>query len=172
MIAIFGGSFDPPHVGHQSVVLQLLNMSDVDGVIVIPCYEHKFRKQLTEFAERIRMCNMAFGIFNDVEINDVEAHIDAKGSMIETIKHLKKETECELALAIGTDNYKQRDRWDRFDELRKLVRIIVLERPTESVSSTQIRELLHQGCDASASDMLPGSVASYIYQNKLYTNTG
>jgi nicotinate-nucleotide adenylyltransferase len=171
MIAIFGGSFDPPHIGHQSAVLRLLNMPEVDGVMIIPCYEHRFGKQLTPFADRLSMCGMAFRIFNNVEINDVEAHLDAEGSMIETIKHLRKEFECELGLAIGTDNYRQRERWDRFDELSRLVRIIVLERPAESVSSTRIRELLRQGRDASASAMLPGSVANYIHRYGLYSNT-
>lgn len=169
LTVVFGGSFDPPHIGHQEAVLRLLNMPGVDQVIVLPCYEHRFDKKMSEYLDRLKMARAAFGIFRNVEISNLELYVDSKGSMIEIVKHLLRAPGSRrFALAIGADNYSKRDRWDRFDELEKLVeKVIVLERPEGAVSSTQIREMVRRGEDVS--HMVPSSISWHV--EKLYTNT-
>lgn len=168
--AIFGGSFDPPHLGHQDAVLRLLNMEDVNEVLVLPCFDHRFGKRMTDFKDRFAMTQAAFSVFSDVTVSDLELYIESNGSMLETVRHLRKSPHPELCLAIGADNHARRDEWDRFDELEKLVkRVIVLKRPEGSISSTRIRKMIR--CGEDPSQFLHCAVMWYIKHRKLYTNT-
>jgi len=61
-IALFGGSFNPPHVAHQMVALFVLETAPVDELWITPTYRHAFSKQLVDYEHRIAMCElMALG---------------------------------------------------------------------------------------------------------------
>src|SRR5882724_6666783 len=58
-IALFGGSFDPPHVAHQLVALYVLETQPVDELWIVPAYAHPFGKHLVPFEHRVAMCELA-----------------------------------------------------------------------------------------------------------------
>src|SRR5579872_1448859 len=55
-VAVFGGSFNPPHVAHVLACALLLSVQQVDRVLVVPTFRHPFAKSLAAFEERLRMC--------------------------------------------------------------------------------------------------------------------
>src|SRR5258706_10381140 len=58
-IAIFGGSFNPPHVAHQLVALYVLETQPIDELWIVPTYAHPFGKDLAPYDDRIAMCELA-----------------------------------------------------------------------------------------------------------------
>src|SRR4051812_26752381 len=58
-VAIFGGSFNPPHVGHQLAALWVLETAGVDELWFVPAFVHPFEKALAPFEDRRRMCERA-----------------------------------------------------------------------------------------------------------------
>ncbi len=58
-VAVFGGSFNPPHVAHQFVALYVLETAGVDELWLVPCAKHTFEKLLAPFSHRLRMCELA-----------------------------------------------------------------------------------------------------------------
>ncbi|HEY6038658.1 MAG TPA: hypothetical protein VIV58_30455, partial [Kofleriaceae bacterium] len=58
-IALFGGSFNPPHVAHQLVALYVLETQPVDELWFVPTFVHPFHKQLVPYEDRLAMCELA-----------------------------------------------------------------------------------------------------------------
>src|ERR1051326_2001736 len=57
-VALFGGSFNPPHVAHQLVALYVLETQPVDELWFVPTYAHPFGKPLAPYADRVAMCEL------------------------------------------------------------------------------------------------------------------
>jgi nicotinate-nucleotide adenylyltransferase len=58
-IALFGGSFNPPHVAHQLVALYVLETQPIDELWIVPVYTHALGKQLADYEHRVAMCELA-----------------------------------------------------------------------------------------------------------------
>ena len=70
---IFGGSFDPPHSGHQAIIGWLINSLGAKEIIVCPTFQHCFGKQLSEFDRRLTMCDIMIEPFkHKCWVSDVE----------------------------------------------------------------------------------------------------
>ena len=75
-VAVYGGSFDPPHLGHVLSVAWALSAAEIDAVWIIPTWKHAFNKEhCASFEERMSMCELAFAVFRDVEVSDVERRL-------------------------------------------------------------------------------------------------
>ena len=138
-IALFGGSFDPPHVGHESIVKALLNFRDIKEVVVMPTFLNPFK----EFSHassglRLRWLRDIFLEFENVKVSSYEVDLERKIPTIQTVKHLLQ-TYDKVYLVIGADNLKSFHRWDSFKELKKLVSIIVVTRDNLTVDDKFVR---------------------------------
>lgn len=177
-VALFGGSFDPPHVAHQMVCLWALSTGRADEVWLIPCFAHAFDKQLSPFEHRLRMCELSAATLprERVRVSDIEAEIGGTSRTFNTVSRLRaRHPELDFALLIGADLLEETPAWHRFDELRELVELIVVGRPgypaddaveLARVSSTEVRRRLAAGEDASA--LLPRAVLDYVEAEGLY----
>ena len=180
-VAIFGGSFNPPHVAHVLAVGYLLAVHRVDRVLVVPAYHHPFNKELVAFEHRAAMARLAFADFARVEICEIERDLGAEVSRtLDTIEALAaRHPEWRLRLCIGADVLRDRDKWYRFDRIVELAPPIALGRAgvtqpeappalLPEVSSTEIRAALACG-DARAIELLvPWRVRDYLEQHRLY----
>jgi len=138
-IALYGGSFDPPHIGHEEVVKALTNLSFIDKIIVMPTFLNPFKK--TFFAPsllRLAWLKKIFSSSKKVEISSYEVDLKRKVSTIETVKHLKKRYK-KIYLVIGADNLKSLDKWYKYEELREEVTFIIAKRDNISVSNDFIK---------------------------------
>lgn len=172
---LFGGSFDPPHVGHVLAVAWLLSAYDAD-VWIEPVNRHVLGKTPLPFDRRKRWCEAAFGIFGArVQVREDECRADASGATIDLVRYLQAQhPDRTFRLAIGTDILGEKHRWRDFAGLVLLAPPIVLPRPgypvpddvpgdvapvlLPDVSSTQIR------ADWSAGQSLAGRVPQSVLE--------
>lgn len=180
-VALFGGSFDPPHLGHQMAMLCALATARVERLLMVPCYRHPFEKRLSAYEHRLAMARLASEPFDArVEVSDVERRLGGDSWTLSTVKAIRAERPRDaLVLVIGADLLGERERWHGYAELSSLVEFAVVGRkgyPTDSggaplveipdVSSTEIRARAARG--EPVSGLVADSVADYIAAHGLY----
>jgi len=187
-VAVFGGSFNPPHVGHQLAALWVLETAGVDELWLIPTLVHPFDKALAPFEDRFRMCERAaLSLGPRVRVSDVEARLGGPSRTLRTIETLMEASPgVAFSLVIGADLVAESSTWYGAERLRQLVPFIVVGRqgrgaaagiPAEGgagadplaipdVSSTAIRAALAAGRPVGS--WLPRRVLEYIREHRLY----
>lgn len=152
-VALFGGSFDPPHIGHKAVVEAALQLNGVTKVVVMPTYLSPFKRSSYLSAnERYRLLKEMFQGMDRVEISTFEIEQKRKVASIESVEYLL-ESYAKIYLIIGADNLASLTRWHRYDELEQKVTFVIATRGgieipkgyrtlnvDEDISSTQIRK--------------------------------
>ncbi len=174
-IAIYGGSFNPPHVAHQLACAWVL-ATRADRVLMVPTFKHPFDKPLAPFAERVAMCERAAELFSGrVEVSRVEEELGGESYTLRTVKTLKaRRPDDEFAVVIGADLLGERERWHGWPELSALVPFIVVGRQgapggevaLPAVSSTDVRARVAAGEPIDA--LVDARVAAYIAERGLY----
>ncbi len=134
-VAIYGGSFDPPHIGHEEVIQKALQNLDIEALFVVPTYLNPFKK--TFFAsEKLRFKWVKKLLLPYPKAKIISYEVEQKRSVptIETIKYLKSKYDLDkIYLIIGADNLKSLDQWKEYDELKKLVHFVVATRDKISI---------------------------------------
>src|SRR3954452_22589054 len=104
-VALFGGSFNPPHVAHQLVGLYVLETEPVDELWLIPCFKHPFDKALAPFEDRLAMCELAAAALGPrARVSDCERRLGGESRTLRTVKALQAQHPgVELSLVIGGD---------------------------------------------------------------------
>jgi len=127
-IALYGGSFDPPHIAHKAIVEALLELDFIQKVVVMPTFLNPFKASFTAPAHlRLQWLTKIFSSYEDVEVNSYEVDMKKEVSTIETVKYLLKKYDT-IYLVIGADNLKSLHKWYKYDELKELVTFIVATR--------------------------------------------
>lgn len=186
-IALFGGSFNPPHVGHLLGALYIRAVAEVDELWLMPAFQHPFGKKLAPFPERVALCEVMASLMDGVQVTQVESELEGDGRTIRTVEHLvQKYPEHSFRLVIGTDILQEAHRWYDFERLIQLAPLIILGRsghpakpeklwegssflgevPIPEVSSTRVREKLEAGKDVSG--LVPSRVLRLIRERGLY----
>ena len=152
-IALFGGSFDPPHIGHEAIVKSLLNLKDIQKVVIMPTFLNPFKTQThAPSTLRLQWLKDIFESYKNVEVSSFEVQQNQKVPSIVSVKYLLQKYK-KIYLVIGADNLASLDKWNRYEELKSLVTFIVIQRdkiniPDEflsidldvDVSSTMLRQ--------------------------------
>ena len=126
---MFGGSFNPPHVGHVLACALILSVEEVDRVLVVPTFMHPFAKPLAPFEDRATMCELAMAWMPGVEVSRVEAELGGESRTLRTLETLARaHPDWKLRLIIGADILAEAPRWFGFDAITKLAPPIVLGR--------------------------------------------
>ena len=120
-IGIFGGAFDPPHTGHLMVIAQVLATVPLDKVVVVPCWNHAFGKQMTDFRHRFAMAKRAFKFFGPIRVHVSPIEKDLKTrytvDLIRAFKEQMPVPEDELFLILGEDEWNDRLKWHQWEEI-------------------------------------------------------
>jgi nicotinate-nucleotide adenylyltransferase len=179
-VGIYGGTFDPIHLGHLHVISQLIEKKIVDQLLVVPAGEPLLRNQAPEATaqQRRAMCQLAVSdlpaaVASKVQVNPIEVLRTGPSYAIDTVEAVAQSyPDDTLVLIIGQDTADKLDQWHRIDELRTMVEFVVISRPgylgngidigALPVAATTIRD----GLSAEVSS----SVASFIRENNLYDN--
>lgn len=179
-VAIYGGSFNPPHVGHVLAVTYSLSAHPVDEVLVVPCYVHPFAKELAPYEDRFAMCEQAMGWLPRVSVSRVEAELGGESRTLRTLEHLReRHPEWQMRLLVGADILNDAPKWYGFARVTELAPLLVLGRRgvkaqgapeplLPEVSSSEIRENLKRGAPEATSDLVPRAVLEYIERRGLY----
>lgn len=152
--AIFGGSFDPPHVCHKKIVELCLEELDIDKIFVVPTFLSPFKSSFAA-PPQVRydwLCKIFKNRGDNVEVSDSEIKKQKSVYMIETVEDiaakLGKQSYDKIYLIIGSDNLKDFDKWHRHKELILLAEPIVISR--DGVLSEQYMTITLD-CKASSS---------------------
>lgn len=179
-VAIYGGSFNPPHVGHVLAVSYALVALPIDEVVVVPCYQHPFSKELASFESRRVMCEIAMGWMPFVHVSDVEARLGGESRTLRTLEHLAGEhPDWSMRLLVGADILNDAPKWHAFDRVVSLAPLLVLGRAGVSatqapepllpeVSSTQVRRLIGEGRYDEVGRLVPSRVLDLVIREGLY----
>jgi nicotinate-nucleotide adenylyltransferase len=105
ILAVLGGSFDPPHIGHVLIPTYLLTRGLAQRVVVAPCWSHPFAKRMSPFLERLAWTRLAMEVHGpQVEVSDIELRL-AEGRSVDTPSY-----SYELLTAIAAAHPKYRVR--------------------------------------------------------------
>jgi nicotinate-nucleotide adenylyltransferase len=168
-VALFGGSFDPPHVGHLLAAAYVLATEPVDELWFVPVLRHPFAKPLLgSYDHRLLLCERLASQLSRARVSRAEEE-SGEGRTVDLLEWLhRKHPGTRWALVLGTDLDAEKPQWKRFDRIEQLARIITVERggyagdgvTLPEVSSTQVRALLKAGGDAS--HLVPRAVLEAI----------
>ena len=168
-IGIFGGSFNPPHIGHVSAAETAAKQNSIDKLIIIPTGipPHKDLPDGTPSPEaRLKMTKNAFAGLDNVKVSDMEIHSRKRNYTVDSVKEIKDEyTDSELMLLVGTDMYNSLDTWKDSADLLKSVTPVLLSRDIVNISSSELREMLPK---RKGSQYLKDSNYAYIIKHRLY----
>ena len=130
MIGIYGGSFDPVHLGHLKTATSIKNELDIDRLFMLPCFEPVHKKPLNYTSkQRLQMLNLAIKEFNSLEIDTREIFRGGSSFMIDTLLDLKESFKNEpICLIIGMDSFINFKTWKNWDKFSSLIHLIVLPR--------------------------------------------
>ena len=178
-VALLGGSFNPPHVGHLMAAHYVRATQGVDEVWLMPTFVHPFRKPTVDFEHRVHMCErMCQDAAGWMKTSRVESEVGKDGRTVDTLDFLQaRHPEHRFSLIIGSDILKDLPHWKDFDRIQRMARVVVLYRagypadgtvgpPLAIVSSTDIRERLSRG--ELPSDLVPRMVLDYAREHQLY----
>src|SRR3989344_6583435 len=87
-IAILGGSFDPPHNGHRAIAGEIKKQLGLDHVLLMPCYQHPFRKSLSQALDRLAMTKLLEN--DDIKISDFEVKQQTISYSVDTLTTLSE----------------------------------------------------------------------------------
>jgi len=184
---VFGGNFDPVHIGHLIVAIDAVRILGLEKVLFVPTWISPFKKDIktTPFHHRFEMLCLATENNPFFEVLGIEGRRKGISYTYDTLKELK-EKESELCLLIGEDQAEEFASWHRWNEIIEIAEVYVLRRskspkeyppylnPLQSkiieISSTEIRNAIS---DKEPVDYyLPYRVFDYIKKHGLYKNSG
>ncbi|MCG6168845.1 nicotinate (nicotinamide) nucleotide adenylyltransferase [Leptospira sanjuanensis] len=198
LTGIFGGSFDPPHIGHSGILKSFFRVvPECREVFLIPNRQNPLKNEKTASPERtLEMLHIFASEFGEtIRILDLELKRTGPSFTIQTILELKSSyPDREFVLLIGEDNYSNFDQWKDWKEILRLVREVYvfrrfsetipindrlleqgsfrfLNNPLIPVSSTDLRISFAKSGSASAAlnrERISEKILAYIEKNGLY----
>lgn len=195
-VGIFGGTFDPIHMGHLIVAETIMDEFHLDKVVFIPAAvpPHKLDKQISPAKHRYMMTMLATCSNPRFQVSDMEMHRQGPSYSRDTLAQLIKEhgSDTEFYFIVGADSVENLHTWNRIDELLTMCHFIgasrpgcmpdmekiaqrfgplaekihCLETPELEISSTEIRHRVGQ--KRTIRYIVPETVEQYIYKEKLY----
>ena len=191
-VCLFGGTFDPPHLGHLIIAQTIFEAENFDQIVFVPAYQppHKNGMKISPVDQRLEMLKIAISENPNFIMSDLEIQRKGLSYSIDTIIEYKKQNNLnsdELFYLMGSDSLKQFKKWKDtkkiIDECRVIVAIRPGFRPSDipnwilakiqfasipriEISSTTIRDRWID--DKTIRYMVTESVWQYINKNKLY----
>ncbi len=127
-LALYGGSFDPPHIGHIHVALKALETLEIDKLIIVPAYRNPFKPFIcADGAHRVQWLKKIFAPYSNIEISDYEINAGHSVFTIETVRHYATVYD-KLYLIIGADNLATLTLWHDYETLCSMVTFVVATR--------------------------------------------
>ena len=157
--AIFGGSFDPPHIGHLEVIQQAITSLNIDELIVMPAFLNPFKSSSFAPADlRLKWLKSMTKEIPKVSVSSFEVDKNRAVASIETVKHFKNSEE--LFLIIGADNLSSLSQWKDYETLNEMVTWVVATRDEIPVPSKYKTLEVHK--DISATQLRKQVQEAYI----------
>ena len=191
-IGIFGGSFDPPHIGHLIVAQAAVEQLELDTVTFVPAFTppHKIENDRSPASARLAMVKLAVRGNTRFDVSDFEVKRKGISFTVDTLRHFMSRFEnAQLFVLIGGDSLSQFFTWKEPEEILNLAQLVVYPRTLQNlaeipsmlpramvlkgalieISSTELRlKVSHR---ESIRYFVPESVARYVRTHHLYTRS-
>lgn len=178
-VLIFGGTFDPPHLGHVKIPCAAMSHLGFDGVLYVPAFQSPLKESESSSSEhRLTMLTLALVDASWASISTLEIERTGTSYTIDTLEALQS-PDTSYRLLIGADQWAQFASWHRYEDILKLANPVVLPRDgfesndprvlqieALTASSSSIRERI-QG-ELPVNDLVSPKVAAYITEHGLY----
>jgi len=155
-IALYGGTFDPVHIGHLEVARKVSQLFEIEKVLFIPAQmaPHKIGRPVTAPVHRYAM--LALATQNDPELVISTFELDApdRRYTVDTIEHFQRELDAELFFIMGADSWSEITTWREWERLLMMTNHIVVTRPGSEPARTQVGALRERVVDL-RSDSMP-----------------
>jgi nicotinate-nucleotide adenylyltransferase len=188
-IGVFGGTFDPPHVGHLILAADAIDALNLDKLVLVPAHAQPLKVETPAIAsseERLQMVELAVAGDDRYSVDDAEIRRPGLSFTVDTLEELARRNRgAELFLLVGEDSLRSFDRWRNPGRIRELATLAVMHRSGSAepltvahgkdfvmstrrvdVSSTEIRERLRAG--KSVRGFVPDAVGNFIRERGLY----
>lgn len=188
-IGIFGGAFDPIHIGHLIIGQEIMLQCALDRVVFMPSGEPPLKRTMASAEDRAMMVSLAVRDYSGFELSRFELSRPGKSYTINTLRHLRRNMgeNTKIFLIIGADNAVEMGDWFDPEGVLDLAHVVVAERsgferervdpvfksrmrfvetPLLDISSTAIRERVRT--KRPISFFVPDAVADYIRTHGLY----
>ena len=188
-LGIFGGTFDPPHVGHIVAACHAGWAAALDEVVLVVArspWQKEGTRPITDATVRLRLVQAAIVGVDGLAVSDIELQRDGPTYSVDTVRQIQVERPgVEVFLIVGADAAAGLDTWHRADELRELVDVVVVNRPGHEGDGAPPGWTAHSveipGLDVSGTDLrrraaagepihglTPAAVAVMILREQLY----
>lgn len=197
-IGIFGGSFNPPHIGHLHLAESVHDALKLDEVWLVPAKQppHKSSAAYAPAEDRLEMCRLAAEDYPWMRVEDYELRQDQVSYSYYTVTHFAEEyPDAEFFLLIGGDMLRTFTQWYRWQDILKYTALAAIAREPEeyaellecaeylrqygeihllnvetvAISSTKIRDDLQKRQNNSC--YLPKKIVQYINKRNLYAGS-
>ena len=189
-VGIFGGTFDPPHIGHLIAGERVLEQAGLSHLLFIPAAipPHKKERELEEGNHRLQMLRSSVKENPNLKVSDIELQRGGVSYTVDTLKALRASMpDAVLFFIMGMDMLAEFSTWRATDEILDLAELLVLTRPEfpvpklehrlkervricripdVGVSSSEIRRRVKEG--KSIKYMVVEAVEAYIWKHRLY----
>lgn len=167
---IYGGSFDPIHIGHIALADSAVRECGLDRLIFMPAYISPFKqdRKVTGGKDRCSMIESVLGINKAFRLSTYELHKEGPSYTIETLRHWDSMLDGELYFVLGFDSVIQLDKWYQGEEILRNYHLVTARRPhTDDLEGMQIVEKFRReyGSDITIMDMAPVDASSTIIRN-------
>ncbi len=188
VVAVFGGSFNPPHIAHLLAAVLALATGGATRVLVVPTFQHPFAKALAPYDDRVRMCELCMA-HPDIEVSRLEEELGGESRTLRLVQHLAKtRPEADLRLLVGADILLEASKWHGWEAICAVAPPMVLGRVgvqhplapvpvLPDVSSTRVRQLLaarasgSEATDTTLAALVPRAVLAYAQKFAIYTDS-
>jgi nicotinate-nucleotide adenylyltransferase len=129
VLGVFGGTFDPPHVGHRIVAADLVEALALDQLLVVPAARPPHRSATLDARTRLALVRRAFAGDPAIEVCDVEYERDGPSYTVDTLEWIRRERRpARLFLVVGADQYEGFDGWREPGRIVELAELVVMRR--------------------------------------------
>lgn len=186
-IFLYGGTFDPVHIGHTKIIDKISLLCD--KVIVVPTHKSPGKNNfpIANSIDRYEMLNLLYEKSKNIEISKYELMQNKTTYSIGTINYYQtKYKKANISFVLGADLFKSIDKWYKIEEIKEKINFVVLNRSNSlkinnnseqikyledfniEVSSSNIRELLKRNEFLKVKKMLPLEVFNFIVDKGMY----
>jgi nicotinate-nucleotide adenylyltransferase len=193
-IALYGGTFDPVHLGHLEIARRVSEVFEIEKVIFIPAQmaPHKIGRPVTPPIHRYAMLALATQDDPGLLVSTFELDDPDRRYTVDTVEHFQRELDhsTELFFIMGSDSWSEITTWREWERLLTMTNHIVVTRPgyevskadvgaragqvfftdvvMNDVSATNIRRLASEGRYEELVELLPGPVFEYVKKYGIY----